>query len=106
MTAKDFRYGSGLDRPEEGHYLYGQIDSQSVILLNDSLGIRTLYWIQLQNQLLLSTRLDWLTPFLPECKLNPGAFGSHWLIKNIVTNFARLHRAGGTTEVHKILVLY
>ncbi|HMB89322.1 MAG TPA: asparagine synthase-related protein, partial [Rhodothermales bacterium] len=87
-------------------YQHGRLDC-----FTDPMGTRTLYFVQLDDGVAFSTRLDWLARLRGEAAINFGVFGSHWLSFNqwssesLVKGVQRLGPGGHATLTERGLDL-
>ena len=56
-----------------------------IIFESDPLGLRDIYISESQNEIIFSTRADWLTK-IHKLKINFKEFGSRWLLFNQISN--------------------
>ena len=77
--------------PTDGHYAVVKWDKHRFEAHTDALGMRTLYYVALEQGLLFSTRLDWICRLAKRHDLNFDVFGSHWLAFNQVSTKAPVH---------------
>jgi hypothetical protein len=83
-----------------GHFVIIRWDAGITECFTDQLGLRTIYISKTKTGTIFSTRLDWVAKAKKECKLNEGAFGSHWLgynqisTKSLVNDIERTGQSG------------
>lgn len=97
----------------EGHFVAVQWDSEKIFAYVDSRGIRDLYLKVFNDNILISTRLDWFAKFDVKCSVDFFRFGSRWLAFNqlsrrsVVNSVERLGPGGvmyikdGDYSIHK-----
>jgi asparagine synthetase B (glutamine-hydrolysing) len=65
-----------------GHFVTILINKKKIIIRNDQLGLRNLYYLETDNFIGISTRLDWLTKVVNNSKINIKSYSSFW---NLIT---------------------
>lgn len=78
-----------IDYPD-GHYIIISITDKSVRFNTDPTGIRDLFFMQSQDVIYFSTRLDWLANFR-EMKINFSEFSTRWLLFNQLSHDSVIH---------------
>lgn len=81
----------------EGHFVHAFYESDRYEFRTDRIGLRTLYWTEASNAILVSTRIDWLAKFLGNCRIEFETLGSRWLTFNQISYesiIERIHRLG------------
>ena len=83
----------------EGHFAAVSISENVVKVFTDRLGIKELYYSKIENKIIISTRLDFISELIGEAELNYQNLGSRWLLnsqfgkKSIFTNIKRVSSA-------------
>ena len=65
-----------------GGFIALRTRGSTVDVFSDTLGVRTFYWSQLDDGILFSTRLDWISALKGGAAVDYSALGSHWLAFN------------------------
>lgn len=65
-----------------GHFAVVKWDHDTIELLTDQLGMRSIFIHQTNNFTLFTTRLDWLLQLVSKTSINWKLFGSNWLSLN------------------------
>lgn len=79
-----------------GHYVYVQYSKGIIKIQNDTFGLREVYYVQQNNRLIFSTRIDLLINYVENISLNFKEFSSLWLTnfqlsnKSILNEICRL----------------
>jgi len=87
-----------------GHFAAVSFDENQIILFNDTLGMREIYYFKNKNVIYFSTRLDFLSQLTNYCEPNIKTLSSSWLLTNhlgygsLVKNIERL-APGGLLEI-------
>jgi hypothetical protein len=76
----------------DGHFVAARWDPSGITLLVDVLGVRTLFYAELDSGLLFSTRLDWVARVTGGGDLDLESFGGHWLLFNQMSSRCLLRR--------------
>jgi hypothetical protein len=69
----------------DGHFIALRWKENQIECFNDQIGLRTIFWGNLDNGLCLSTRIDWLTRTIGHAEIDFPALGSRLLICNQVS---------------------
>lgn len=64
----------------EGHYACALEEDKTVYLFNDQHGMRDIYYIKEDKNILFSTRIDIVTSFLPDPEINIEELSALWLL--------------------------
>jgi len=90
MSSSDWDEILSHDTPEfwelNGHYIVIKCKNNHVKCFADALGIRTMYFTQMNGFTAFSTRPDWIAKLRKDCKINLEEFSSHWLLVNQISN--------------------
>ncbi len=62
-----------------GHYVVIKYENDSIKIFNDRLGVRDLFFYKIESSIIFSTRLDWVTKFQNDSKIDLKEFGSLWI---------------------------
>jgi len=87
-----------------GHFAAVSFDENKIILFNDTLGLREIYYFKNKNVIYFSTRLDFLSQLTKNCEPNIKTLSSSWLLTNhfgygsLIKNIERL-APGGLLEI-------
>lgn len=65
-----------------GHFLKFLWNESSIRISNDKLGLKTIYYFEVNDEVYFSTSLKLLLRFVPNPEINLTAFGSKWLLFN------------------------
>jgi hypothetical protein len=65
-----------------GHFLKIHWSDSRLTITNDKLGLKTIFYFEVSNEVYFSTNLKLLLRFLPNSEINLTAFGSKWLLFN------------------------
>ncbi len=68
----------------EGHYIILKWNQSNFEIITDRLGLRDIYFSQVGNTIIFSTRIDWLAKSVIT-KINFKEFGSRWLLFNQIS---------------------
>ncbi len=71
----------------DGHYVIIKIEKTAVTIYTDKLGLRDIYVRELDNKIIFSTKVEWLTYF-ENIELDYNIFGSRWLLHNQISHKA------------------
>lgn len=66
----------------DGHYVFLLFKQNCFEIRTDKLGLRTFFWSKKGDNIIFSTRIDWITKFLNGCQIDYKQVGSRWLIFN------------------------
>lgn len=61
-----------------GHFVTILINNNKIIIRNDQLGLRNLYYLETDNFIGISTRLNWLTKVVDNSEINLKSYSSFW----------------------------
>ncbi len=61
-----------------GHFVTVLIKDNKVIIRNDQLGLRNIYWLETDDFIGFSSRLDWLSKIIDNSEINFKSFSSFW----------------------------
>lgn len=64
-----------------GHFVTLLIKNKTIIVRNDQLGLRNLYYLETDDFIGISTRLDWLTKIVNNSEINLKSYSSFWNLK-------------------------
>jgi len=87
----------------DGHFVHLRAGNRKIVFRTDRIGLRTLYWAEASDEIVFSTRLDWVAAFVGGAKIDFGQLGSRWLLYNQlsyespVVNIRRLGPSGKLT---------
>jgi len=91
-----------------GQFIIFKWDEYYIEVWNDTLGMKDVYFSRSQGYVLISTRLDWVSPYLEKKPWNYSAFGAillmpHMLVsQSLLKNVLRLGAAGYVkASIHK-----
>lgn len=65
-----------------GHFVTILINNNKIIIRNDQLGLRNLYYLETDDFIGISTRLDWLTKVVNNSEINLKSYSSFWNLIN------------------------
>jgi hypothetical protein len=71
-----------INKKVNGHYIISKWKKNNLYFVSDPLGLRNLYYYNEKDDIVLSTRLDWITKFRKSCSIDFETFGSTWLSYN------------------------
>jgi hypothetical protein len=86
-----------LPKDLDGHFVHASYQNERFEFETDRIGLRTLYWAEASDAILVSTRIDWLTKFLGNCRIDFERLGARWLTFNQITYdsmIGSIHRLG------------
>jgi len=69
-----------------GHFVTILIKNNKIIIKNDQLGLRELYYLETDDYIGLSSRLDWLTKISDNSEINLESYSSFW---NLINSFSK-----------------
>ena len=69
----------------DGHFVVVKWNKDEVTFESDQLGLRDIYISESKNEIIFSTRVDWLAK-IHKLKINFNEFGSRWLLFNQISN--------------------
>lgn len=87
------------DIPQNGHYVRLSYNQKNLIIQNDTLGLREVFFTKQRNNYIFSTRID----LLPNKELNLHNFSSLWLTNFQLKNnsiFNNINRLGPGGKIH------
>ena len=67
---------------QNGHYVLLTFDGNLFNIQTDALGLRTIYWAQIENEIVISTRMDWIAKYRNGSTVDYRNTGSRWLLFN------------------------
>jgi hypothetical protein len=68
-----------------GHFVLIQVTSNEIKLYNDQLGLREVYFYETNDNIIFSTRLDWLVKLIKSPELDQNYLCSYWSFENPLT---------------------
>lgn len=83
-----------------GHFVGVIVEEQTLRLVTDQVGMRSMFLLQIGESFIFSTRIDWLLPFSNR-KIDWKIFGENWLSINSFTgdlfipDIQRIHSSAG-----------
>lgn len=61
-----------------GHFVTMLVKNNKIIIRNDQLGLRNVYYLETDDFIGISTRLDWLTKIVNDSEINLESYSSFW----------------------------
>ena len=86
----------------DGHYVLVSYSKGVLKISNDKFGLRELYYYELNDYFIFSTRLDLLIPYVSDNSINYNSFGSLWLTNFQLSNksiFDKISRLGPSGRI-------
>ena len=84
----------------DGHFAGIKWSEKEIIFFNDQLGLREIYFLQVNSNILFSTRADWTAKYNKINKINFEEFSTAWLLthkiswQNVIKNIKQLGPCG------------
>ncbi|MEA2096968.1 MAG: asparagine synthase-related protein [Candidatus Cloacimonadota bacterium] len=86
-----------------GHFVTMLIKNKTIVIRNDQLGLRNLFYLETDDFIGISTRLDWLTKIVNNSEINFESYSSFWNLinclsyKSIIKGIKQLNPGGRIT---------
>ena len=85
FTEKDWSNNLDTLNNIDGHFVLVKWNNEKLFIETDPIGLRDIYISENENEILFSTRVDWLAK-AHKLKINFNEFGSRWLLFNQISN--------------------
>lgn len=83
LTTADWKAIIEREHPDlrslNGHFVIIRFKNNVLECFSDRVGLRTLYFAKLNETVLFSTKLSWISKLIPEAKIDWKIFGGRWI---------------------------